>query len=281
MQVVRGVDRWSRKLAVAVSGEFAVLGRGLARIGPTARHSLVTIVILGGLWTWLGWCNPQAVFASPLETAEALYWMLADRHGEYVRAIGDTIIVFYSGFFAALVCGAVLVMAMGLMPPLARTLSPLLDLLGSVPNIAFMPMLVALLGLGHLPKMTVVFIAAILPIVINGYAALRGVRTSYEEAAISLGARRIQAHLFVLWPIASASMVAGLRIGAIQGLAACVVAEIYTAMTGLGGLLVGYGNAFRMPRYFVVVLTLALLGLLTTTILRRIERARARHVRFA
>jgi NitT/TauT family transport system permease protein len=66
-------------------------------------------------------------------------------------------------------------------------------------------------------------------------------------------------------------IVVGLRIGATIGLINTVVAELYTAVTGLGGLLALYGNTFRMGEYFVVVLTLALIGVVVTEVLRLIE----------
>ena len=52
----------------------------------------------------------------------------------------------------------------------------------------------------------------------------------------------------------------GLRLGATIGLINTVVAELYTAVSGLGGLLALYGNTFQMAPYFVVVLVLALIG---------------------
>ena len=53
--------------------------------------------------------------------------------------------------------------------------------------------------------------------------------------------------------------------------------EIYEAVGNslyvyLGGLLATYGNTFRMGPYFVVVLTLAVLGVSVTELLRLFER---------
>jgi NitT/TauT family transport system permease protein len=270
------ITRVCRDMAAALAGELRVVPSLLRTVSTGTAWGAFAVACLAVLWAYLGWLYPEAVFASPVETAEAFYWMLTDRHADYLFGIGATLTVFFTGFLAAIIAGSMLVMIMGLLPFVGRAVSPALDLLGSVPNIAFMPMMVALLGLGNAPKIAVVFLAAILPVVISSHAARRQVDRTYEEVALSLGASRIQAHLMVLWPVAAAPMVAGMRVAAIQGLAACVVAEIYTAMTGLGGLLVGYGNSFRMSRYFVIVLTLALVGTVTTTILRRIETVLAR-----
>jgi NitT/TauT family transport system permease protein len=62
-----------------------------------------------------------------------------------------------------------------------------------------------------------------------------------------------------------------LRLGATIGLINTVVAELYTAVSGLGGLLAIYGNTFQMAPYFVVVLVLALIGSTVTQLLRMLE----------
>ncbi len=49
------------------------------------------------------------------------------------------------------------------------------------------------------------------------------------------------------------------------------MAELYTAVRGLGGLLALYGNTFRMAEYFVVVLCLAAIGVIVTEGLRYLE----------
>jgi NitT/TauT family transport system permease protein len=51
-----------------------------------------------------------------------------------------------------------------------------------------------------------------------------------------------------------------------------VVAELYLNASGLGLLIQQYGNTFRMAPYFVVVLTLATIGIAVTTVLRALER---------
>ena len=51
-----------------------------------------------------------------------------------------------------------------------------------------------------------------------------------------------------------------------------VVAELYTAVNGLGGLLSVYGNSFRMAPYFVVVCVLAAIGVLIMQTLKLLER---------
>ena len=62
------------------------------------------------------------------------------------------------------------------------------------------------------------------------------------------------------------------RVGASLALINTVVAELYTAVNGLGGLLSVYGNSFRMAPYFVVVCVLAVIGVLVMASLKLVER---------
>lgn len=230
------------------------------------------VVALLVFWEWVAGRYPEAIVPSIGETADALFKMMQDPRRDYFEAIGSTGQIYYSGLGLALVLGWGMAGLMGLVPLLGRVMKVILDFLANVPIIAFMPLFVALLGLGPLAKIVVVLLAAFIVITASAQSAFEGVGKGDEEAAMGLGASRLQAQVRVVWPQVLPQMIAGLRLGAAQALTACIIAEIYTAMTGLGGLLVGYGASFNMPRYFVTVLTALVLGGATAAVLRRLER---------
>ncbi|UXN75454.1 ABC transporter permease subunit [Devosia sp. A8/3-2] len=89
--------------------------------------------------------------------------------------------------------------------------------------------------------------------------------------ARSVGAKRQRIFTQIVLPGAVPFIIVGLRVGATIGLINTVVAELYTAVKGLGGLLAIYGNTFRMAEYFVVVLTSAFVGVIVTEALRFVE----------
>jgi len=49
------------------------------------------------------------------------------------------------------------------------------------------------------------------------------------------------------------------------------VAEFFTAITGLGALIVKYGNQYDTASMFVPILVLMLLGVTLTSLVRRLE----------
>lgn len=243
-------------------------------VGIRPESWVVLALVIGLCWFWQDVSSryAEAILPSPGETLDAFFKMLQDYRADYVRAVGSTMQVYYAGLGLALACGWALAVLMGLVPLFGRVMNVVLDFFGTIPAIAFMPLVVALLGLGPSAKIVVVFLAALIVITTTAHAAFLGVGRQAEEAAMVLGASRLQAHLRVVWPQILPQMVAGLRVGAAQALTACIIAEIYTAMTGLGGLVAGYGASFNMPRYFVTVLTVVLLGSVTAALLRGLER---------
>jgi NitT/TauT family transport system permease protein len=63
----------------------------------------------------------------------------------------------------------------------------------------------------------------------------------------------------------------GLRLGIGRCIIGMVVAEFYTAVGGLGQLIMKYGNQYDTAAMFVPIITLALLGVGLTKLVRRAE----------
>ena len=114
-------------------------------------------------------------------------------------------------------------------------------------------------------------LGAAMPILLNTYAGVLANNDELVEMAKSVGASRWRIFTRITIPSAVPFIVVGLRVGATIGLINTVVAELYTAVRGLGGLLAIYGNTFRMAEYFVIVLILAVIGVIVTEILRQVQ----------
>jgi NitT/TauT family transport system permease protein len=163
-------------------------------------------------------------------------------------------------------------MAMGGISVVGAVLNPYVDALSSMPRIAFLPLIIVFLGLGYEAKIFMVFLGAVMPILINTYAGVVHNDAELIEMARSAGASNGAIFRKIVLPGALPHIVTGLRVGASLALINTVVAELYTAVSGLGGLLSIYGNSFRMAPYFVVVAVLALMGMLLIYGVRLVER---------
>ncbi|MDA0989258.1 MAG: ABC transporter permease [Verrucomicrobia bacterium] len=202
-------------------------------------------------------------------------WLAAGRliaEGRLGRALADSLTVYLSGYAIAVAVGVPLGVLMGGFRVLGKTLEVYVFALAATPRVAFIPLIIVLLGLGVEAKMFIVFLGALMPVLINTYAGVLEADDDLIEMARSVGASRLRVFRSIVLPGAVPFVIVGMRLGATIGLINTVVAELYTAVKGLGGLLAIYGNTFRMAEYFVVVLTLALIGVAVTEGLRHLEQ---------
>ncbi|MGQ7792881.1 ABC transporter permease [Faunimonas sp. B44] len=214
------------------------------------------------------------VIPTPTATAEAAQRLFAD--GRLVQALADSATVYLSGYSLAALVAIPVGLGMGAFGRLGKALEVYVYALSATPRVAFIPLVIVLLGLGVEAKVFIVFLGAVMPILINTYAGVLAADDDLIEMARSAGAGRLRIFLKIVLPGALPFVIAGLRLGATIGLINTVVAELYTAVRGLGGLLAVYGNTFRMAEYFVVVLTLAAVGVTVTEGLRMLEQRFAR-----
>ncbi len=220
-------------------------------------------------WTAASQIIPRNLIPTPLATLAAAQRLFGE--ARLWIAIGDSLTVYGLGFGLAIAVAVPLGVIMGGVRPLGKTLDVYVNALAATPRVAFIPLIIVLLGLGVQAKVFIVFLGAAMPILLNTYAGVLASNDELVEMARSVGASRWRIFTRITIPSALPFIVVGLRVGATIGLINTVVAELYTAVRGLGGLLAIYGNTFRMAEYFVIVLILATVGVIVTEILRHIQ----------
>lgn len=234
---------------------------------PSYRLGFLALLIL--LWSIAAFTLGPNTVPTPWATFEAAQRLIAE--GRLLTALGDSLTVYLVGYGLALLCALPIGVLMGAVRILGKTLEIYVFALAATPRVAFIPLIIALLGLGLEAKTFIVFLGAIMPIIINTYAGVLAADDELIEMATSAGASRRRIFMSIILPGAVPFIVVGVRIGATIGLINTVVAELYTAVRGLGGLLAIYGNTFRMAEYFVVVIMLAIIGVVVTEGLRHLE----------
>lgn len=237
-------------------------------------YRLGFLALLIAFWTVAAEQLGRNVMPSPLATFEAAQRLLAE--GRLQSALGESLKVYLSGLALAVICAIPVGLLMGGFRVLGKTLEIYVFALAATPRVAFIPLIIVILGLGADAKIFIIFLGALMPILINTYAGVMAADEELVEMARSAGADRWRIFTSIVLPGAVPFVVTGMRLGATIGLINTVVAELYTAVSGLGGLLAIYGNTFRMAEYFVVVITLAIIGVVVTEALRHLERRFAR-----
>src|SRR5439155_106925 len=245
------------------------------RAGPFDRFNVVTwrliaLAIFLALWHLASIPAGKLLLPSPLDVVPAFIDML--RSGQLLSATGSSLMVFAAGYALAIVTGVAMGVLMGGVPRVGETLEIYVNALNATPRVAFIPLIILWFGLGTNAKIVVVWLQAVMPILINTYAGVQNTDADLLEAARSFGARRGQLFRYIMLPAALPYIVTGLRLGGANAMVGTVIAELYTALSGLGYLIAQFGGTFQTAKYFGPVLVLGAMGMLISQILKILER---------
>ncbi|HLZ27231.1 MAG TPA: ABC transporter permease [Chloroflexota bacterium] len=235
---------------------------------------LISLVVFLLVWHLASIPAGRLLLPSPLDVAPAVIDEV--RSGQLLSATLSSLLVFAAGYALAIVTGVGLGVLMGGMPRVGETLEIYVNALNSTPRVAFIPLIILWFGLFTNGKIVVVWFQAVMPILINTYAGVQNTDPDLVEAARSFGARRGQVFRFIMLPAALPYIVTGLRLGAANAMVGTVIAELYTALSGLGYLIALFGNTFQTAKLLGPVLVLAAMGMLISQLLKLLERRLAR-----
>jgi ABC-type nitrate/sulfonate/bicarbonate transport system permease component len=239
--------------------------------GRLVRVLSLAVTLL--VWEWYGRGVDPVFMSYPTAILEAVPAMLAT--GELQRAFVSSVLGLAIGLALAIVFGTLIGLLMGRYRLVDQILDLQINALYATPNVALIPLLILWFGLGLLSKVVIIFLAAFFPIIVNTYAGVRNVGRGLVEVALAEGANEAQIFTKIVVPASLPFIMTGIRLAMGRAVVAMVVAELFTALSGLGGAIMNYGNAFKTDKLFVVIIVLALLGVSLTESVRWLERKMA------
>jgi len=241
--------------------------RPIADRGLVIRVASVVATMLA--WEWYGRGVDPIFLSYPTAIVSSGLRMVAT--GELQAALFVSIKTLAAGLSLAVLGGTVLGLLMGRYRTFDAILDVQINALYSTPNIALVPLLILWFGLGIQSKIVIIFLAAFFPVVLNTYSGVRNVSRGLVEVALAEGANEAQIFKEIVIPASLPFIMTGIRLAMGRGVVGMVAGEMFTAVGGLGGAIVTYGNSFATDRLFVIIIVLALLGVVLTEIVRRLE----------
>lgn len=250
----------------AVSSMLAAIRRGDK---GTLVRSLSLIVTLAA-WELYGRQVDPIFLSYPTAIIGAVPEMLAS--GELQKAFLSSIEGLFIGLLLAVVFGTLLGVMMGRYRLVDQIFDIQVSALYATPNVALIPLIILWVGLGLTAKIVIIFLAGFFPIVVNTYSGVRNIGKNPVEVLQAEGASEYQILTKVILPASLPFITTGIRLAMGRAVVGMVVGELFTAISGLGGAIVAYGNAFATNKLFVIIIVLALLGVSLTELIRVAER---------
>jgi NitT/TauT family transport system permease protein len=144
---------------------------------------------------------------------------------------------------------------------------PWIQFFRTIPPLALLPLVLVLMGIGELPKVFVIFLAAFLACVISTYQGVVNVDRTLINAARVLGAKDGAIFLRVVVPASTPFILVGMRVGLGSAWATLVAAELLAAQAGLGYRMQQAQLYYDIATIFVGIIMIGILGLVMDRLL--------------
>lgn len=205
--------------------------------------------------------SPVAVWQAAVElTTRSTGPSLADHAWISTQRV---LLGFGFGALAGLLVGAVI----GLSRVSDRFFAPTIGALRAIPSLGWVPLLVLWVGINEESKVLLVAIGAFFPVYTTVASALRHVDAHLVEAGRVYGLNGPRLLWRIQLPAALPSVISGLRLALAQAWLFLVAAELIASSQGLGFLLIDSANNGRVDRILLALVTLAVLGKLTDSLI--------------
>ena len=161
-------------------------------------------------------------------------------------------------------------------PKVEHAMDPYLTVLNAMPRLALAPLFLLWFGLGIGSKIAVGTSLSFFIVLANTVAGIRGVSQDLIVLSRSLGATPRQVFFKVTLPSAVPVIFSGLRLALIYSMLGVVGAELIAAEHGLGQQLAYLQATFNMNGVMALLVLLAMLGMVVTQGMTRLEKAMLR-----
>ncbi|MEV4644464.1 ABC transporter permease [Saccharopolyspora sp. NPDC049357] len=243
--------------------------------GPAPRRRSAPLVlnaasILLGIGVWWSLAALGVKIPAPPEVAARAVEMAADGTllDDTAASLGRVLAGFALGTALAVVMGFL----MGWYRPVRALAEPWVQFFRTIPPLAIIPLAIVLMGIGEVPKIFVIFLAAFLACVISTLQGVVTVDPTLINAARVLGAGDATIFGKVVVPASAPFILVGMRVGLGSAWATVVAAELIAAQEGLGFRMQNAQLYYDLPTIFVSLITIGVLGLAMDRLLLLAER---------
>ncbi|NUT57416.1 MAG: ABC transporter permease [Agromyces sp.] len=226
---------------------------------------LNAISIVGGIALWWILALNGFQFPTPPEVvAKAVQlWQAGILQQDILASLGRVLTGFLLGSAAAIPVGFL----MGWYTVARGLFEPWIQFFRTIPPLALLPLVLVLLGIGEVPKVFVIFLAAFLACVISTYQGVVNVDRTMINAARVLGAKDGTIFVKVVVPASTPFILVGMRVGLGSAWATLVAAELLAAQAGLGYRMQQAQLYYDLATIFVGIVIIGILGLVMDRLL--------------
>lgn len=248
------------------------------RIAEDIPKSLTwTLMVLSigiplGLW-WLvshsGWVEPLFL-PTPENVWQAIVslWTSGDLRQDILASVFRVL----SGFLLAALISIPLGTFMGTFASIRALMEPIIGIVRYMPAPAFIPLLILYFGVGETPKILLIFIGTLFFNTLMVMDSVKFVPKELIETSYTLGGKRHQVLLNVIFPFILPSIIDACRVNIAASWNLVIVAELVAATEGLGRRISVAQRFLRTDQIFAGLIVIGLIGLTFDLLFRLLLR---------
>ena len=184
----------------------------------------------------------------------------------------SSIYIVMAGWLFAAIIGVPLGIALAWWNKARWIVFPIFQLIRPVPPLAWIPLTILWLGIGDAARISVVFIAALVPWLMNSMLAVHSVDRLLIDAGKTLGANDRQILTRIVCRTALPTLMAGARMALGSAWSTLVAAEILAASAGLGYVTVNASQLLDTDVLIVAMIMIGLVGIVLTMAIEQLRR---------
>jgi len=240
------------------------------------RRAPVVLSLIAGiaLWEIAGRASSPAFLVPFSVTVERLWTMAVS--GTLIAQFLDSAALFGAGFALSVIVGVPVGLLLARVRVLRVGIEPYIMVLYATPMVALIPFILSLMGFGFAPKVLVVFLFAVFPVLYNTVEGARSIRPELIEVAQSFRSGEWALWREVMLPYTLPYTMTGVRQAIGRALVGMVAAEFFLSSTGLGQIIMASSQNFDTAGVFASILLIGLIGVGLMRVGVMIERHFAR-----
>jgi ABC-type nitrate/sulfonate/bicarbonate transport system permease component len=224
------------------------------------RHGPFWLSIFVGLAIWeIAGRSTSAAFMVPFTTTMVRLWQLIVSGG-FFPALFDSAVLFLTGFVLAVAVGLPLGLLLARVRFLRIGIEPYIMTLYATPMVALIPFILSMMGFGFAPKVLVVFLFAVFPVLYNTVEGARSIKPEMIEVAKSFRSSEWSLWREVMIPYTLPYTMTGVRQSIGRALVGMVAAEFFLSSTGLGQLIMTASQNFDTGGVFASIFVIGMAG---------------------
>ena len=244
------------------------------RLGRDIIIIILSLTMFVILWWVIAIMADTTVIPTPIKTWDALCTFITDGYKgtsawSYIRS---SLVLFVKGFALAFIVAIPFGLILGFSKALNTFVTPVVEVLRPIAPMAWAPVFIYGIDYNTGPIL-VVFIGIFFPLLTNVIFGVKKIDPSLLDAAMTLGANKVQLFTKVMAPSSIPYIMNGIKVGLGIGWMCIVAAEMYSPLGyGVGYCVSDMCQNGLWPTTFAMLIIIAILGIMTTTVAEYLQK---------